>query len=176
MNENKRMILGYLAGGFLVMVLVPSMIYAITSLLDSFYTIEIIQNETIRWTVTIILLGTGFIYGIWSIIIQNIVGKGGPLEIGNIAISPKTKNLVVSGPYKYTRNPMLFGTLLMYLGLALYINSINALVLVSILFTFMLAVVVKMEEKRLVNDFGSQYEEYQKQVSMFIPWFPRKSG
>ncbi|MFM7189287.1 MAG: hypothetical protein ACKOX2_00520, partial [Microcystaceae cyanobacterium] len=104
MNENKRMILGYLAGGFLVMVLVPSMIYAITSLLDSFYTIEIIQNETIRWTVTIILLGTGFIYGIWSIIIQNIVGKGGPLEIGNIAISPKTKNLVVSGPYKYTRN------------------------------------------------------------------------
>ncbi len=69
---------------------------------------------------------------------------------------------------------MLFGTLLMYLALALFINSITALILVSVIFTFMLAVVVKMQEKRLVNDFGNQYEEYQKQVSMFIPWFPRQ--
>ena len=174
MNDNKRMILGYMVGGLLVMVLVPSIIYTITSLLDSFYKIEIIQNTAIRWTVSLLLLGAGLTYGIWSIIIQNIVGKGGPLEIGNIAISPKTKNLVVSGPYKYTRNPMLFGTLLMYLALALFINSITALILVSVIFTFMLAVVVKMEEKRLVNDFGNQYEEYQKQVSMFIPWFPRQ--
>jgi protein-S-isoprenylcysteine O-methyltransferase Ste14 len=37
-----------------------------------------------------------------------------------------------------------------------------------------LAVVVKMEEKRLSKDFGNQYEEYRKKVSMFIPWFQRK--
>ncbi len=84
MNDNKRMILGYMVGGSLVMVLVPSIIYTITSLLDSFYKIEIIQNTTIRWTVSLLLLGAGLIYGIWSIIIQNIVGKGGPLEIGNL--------------------------------------------------------------------------------------------
>jgi len=33
---------------------------------------------------------------------------------------------------------------------------------------------VKMEEKRLLKDFGNQYEEYRKKVSMFIPWFHRK--
>jgi protein-S-isoprenylcysteine O-methyltransferase Ste14 len=38
----------------------------------------------------------------------------------------------------------------------------------------MLTVVVKMEEKRLLKDFGDQYEEYRKKVSMFIPWFQRK--
>lgn len=103
-----------------------------------------------------------------------MIGKGGPVEIGNIEISPKTENLVVSGPYKNTRNPMLFGTLLMYLAFALYINSITSVILVCAIFAFMLTVVVKMEEKRLLKDFGNQYVEYRKRVSKFIPWFQRK--
>ena len=173
MNENKRMILGYIVGGFLVMILVPSIIYAITSLLDNVYKLEIIRNEAIRWIVFVILMTTGFVYGIWSVIIQNTIGQGGPLEIGNIEISPKTKKLVVSGPYKYTRNPMLFGTFLIYLAFALFMNSITAVVLVSAIFVFMLTVVVKMEEQRLLKDFGKPYEEYRKKVSMFIPWFHR---
>jgi protein-S-isoprenylcysteine O-methyltransferase Ste14 len=175
MNQNKRMILGYIAGGLLVIVLVPSIIYIITSLFDSVYRIEIIQNTILRWVVIVILLVIGLRYGVWSVIIQNTIGQGGPLEIGDIEISPKTKNLVVSGPYKYTRNPMLFGTLLIYLAFALFINSITSVVLVSAIFVFMLTVVVKMEERRLLKDFGNQYEEYRKTVSIFIPWFQRKN-
>jgi protein-S-isoprenylcysteine O-methyltransferase Ste14 len=174
MNKDKKMILGYVVGGLLVIVLVPSIIYIITSLFDNMYRIEIIQNTIIRWIIIIILLVIGLIYGIWSVIIQNTVGEGGPVEIGNIEISPKTKNLVVSGPYKYTRNPMLFGTFLLYLAFALFINSITSVVLVSAIFVFMLTVVVKMEEERLLKDFGNQYEEYRKKVSAFIPWFQRK--
>ena len=174
MNKNKKMILGYIVGGLLVIVSVPSIIYIITSLFDNVYRIEIIQNTIIRWIIIVILLVIGLIYGIWSVIIQNTVGQGGPVEIGNIEISPKTKNLVVSGPYKNTRNPMLFGTFLLYLAFALFINSITSVVLVSAIFVFMLTVVVKMEEKRLLKDFGNQYEEYRKKVSMFIPWFQRK--
>ena len=175
MNKDKKMILGYIVGGLLVIVLVPSIIYIITSLFDNIYRLEIIQNSIIKWIIIIILLVMGLIYGIWSVIIQNTVGQGGPVEIGNIEISPKTKNLVVSGPYKNTRNPMLFGTFLLYLAFALFINSITSVVLVSAIFVFMLTVVVKMEEKRLLKDFGNQYEEYRNKVSMFIPWFQRKN-
>ncbi len=174
MNRDRKMILGYLVGGLLVMVFVPSIIYVITSLLDSVYRVEIIQNAAIRWIILMILLMIGFVYGIWSVIIQNTVGGGGPVEIGNIEISPKTKNLVISGPYKYTRNPMLFGTLLLYLAFALFLNSMTAVVLIGAIFIFMLTVVVKMEERRLLKDFGKQYEEYRKKVSVFIPWFQRK--
>jgi protein-S-isoprenylcysteine O-methyltransferase Ste14 len=174
MNKDKKMILGYIVGGLLVIVLVPSIIYIITSLFDNVYRLEIIQNSIIKWIIIIILLVIGLIYGIWSLIIQNIIGKGGPVEIGNIEISPKTKNLVVSGPYKNTRNPMLFGAFSIYLAFALFINSITSVVLVCAIFVFMLTVVVKMEEKRLLKDFGNQYEEYRKKVSMFIPWFQRK--
>ena len=174
MNRDRKMILGYLVGGLLFMVIVPSIIYVITSLCDSVYRIEVIQNAVIRWIILMILLVIGLVYGIWSVIIQNTVGQGGPVEIGNIEISPKTKNLVVSGPYKYTRNPMLFGTLLIYLAFALFMNSITAVVLISAIFVFMLTVVVKMEERRMLKDFGKPYEEYRKKVSMFIPWFQRK--
>ena len=174
MNEDKKMILGYIVGGLLVLVLVPSIVYIITSLFDNVYRVEIFHNSIIKWTVIIILSVTGLIYGIWSIIIQNTVGQGGPVEIGNIEISPKTKNLVVTGPYKNTRNPMLFGAFLIYLAFALVINSLTSVVIVSAIFVFMLTVVVKMEEKRLLKDFGNQYEEYRKKVSMFIPWFQRK--
>ncbi len=173
MNEDKKMILGYIVGGLLVIVLVPSIIYLITSLVDNVYRIEIIRNSIIKWIIIIILFVTGLIYGIWSLIVQNTIGKGGPVEIGNIEISPKTKNLVVSGPYKNTRNPMLFGAFLIYLAFALFLNSITAVVLVCAIFVFMLTVVVKMEEKRLLKDFGNQYEEYRKKVSMFIPWFQK---
>lgn len=174
MNKDKKMILGYIVGGLLVIGLVPSFIYIITSLIDHVYRIEIIQNTVIKWILIVVFLVIGIIYGIWSIIVQNAIGKGGPVEIGNIEISPKTENLVVSGPYKNTRNPMLFGTFLIYLAFALYLNSITSAVFVSVIFVFMLMVVVKMEEKRLLKDFGNQYEEYRKKVSKFIPWFQRK--
>ncbi|NOU17585.1 MAG: isoprenylcysteine carboxylmethyltransferase family protein [Bacteroidales bacterium] len=174
MNKDKKMILGYITGGLLVIGLMPSIIYIITSLLDKVYRVEIFQNSVIKGIIIILLLIIGIIYGIWSIMIQNIIGKGGPVEIGNIEISPKTENLVVSGPYKNTRNPMLFGTFLIYLAFALFINSITSVILVCAIFVFMLSVVVKLEEKRLLKDFGNQYEEYRKKVSKFIPWFQRK--
>jgi len=174
MNEDKKMILGYIVGGLLVLVIVPSIIYLITSLIDNVYRVEIFRDPIIKWIIIIVLFIAGFTYGIWSLIVQNTVGEGGPVEIGNIEISPKTKNLVVSGPYKNTRNPMLFGAFLIYLAFAIIINSVTSVVIVCAIFVFMLTVVVKMEEKRLLKDFGDQYEEYRKKVSMFIPWFQRE--
>jgi len=176
MKNANKMILGYLTGGLLVFGIVPSFFYLFSNLLDRLYRIEITQNQLIKWMLIIPLLSVGFLFGLWSIIIQNVVGKGGPLEISTIEISPKTKNLVVSGPYKYTRNPMLFGTFLVYLAIAILINSLNAIFLVILLVIFMLLVVVKEEEKRLIKDFGNQYEEYRSKTPMIIPWFPRNKS
>ncbi len=132
MKTTISMILGYIVGGLLVLILFPSIIYWGTYFLDSFYKIEIVQNQSVRWTIATLLLLIGLMFSFWSILIQYAVGKGGPTEVANIKISPKTKNLVVSGPYKYTRNPMLFGTFSAYFAVAVFINSINALLITSI--------------------------------------------
>ena len=85
MNKDEKMILGYIVGGSLVIVLVPSIIYLLTSLLDKVNRLEIIQNSIINWIIIIIFLVMGLIYGIWSVIIQNTIGEGGPVEIENIS-------------------------------------------------------------------------------------------
>lgn len=166
---------GYIIGGLLVLIIMPSIIYFITILVDKIYRINIIQNNVLKLIVACLLLITGFSFGISSIIYQNVIGKGGPLEISNIEISPKTKNLVITGPYKFTRNPMLFGTFLIYFALATFLNSITAVFTVAFFVIFMLFVVVKKEEERLLKDFGNQYVQYRNKTSMIIPWFPKEA-
>ena len=70
---------------------------------------------------------------------------------------------------------MLFGTFLIYLAFALFMNSLTSVILVMAFFVFMLTVVVRMEEKRLLKDFGDQYEEYRHKVPKFFPRVSSKS-
>ncbi|MDD5185582.1 MAG: isoprenylcysteine carboxylmethyltransferase family protein [Paludibacter sp.] len=167
------MITGYVVGGLLVLVLVPYLLYRMTFLLNTLYSLEIISNPVLRWIIIGILLSIGIYFAIRSLVFQNTIGKGGPVEIGKIKISPKTEHLVVTGPYKYTRNPMLFGTFSIYLAFALFLNAVNAVLLVCAFVVFMLTVVVPKEEKRLVQDFGEEYIAYRKKVSLFFPWIQK---
>lgn len=166
-------ILGYIIGGSIALILIPYCIFRASRSLDHLTCIQLIPFSTLRYIISIILLVFGLLFALWSIIIQNIIGKGGPLEVVNIEISPKTQNLVVTGPYRYTRNPMLFGACMFYYAVAIYLNSIVALVIVTLFMIFMLIFVKLTEERRLLKEFGSEYEEYRQKVSMFVPW-PKK--
>ena len=168
------MTLGYIVGGLLVLIIMPSIIYFVTSLADNLFRINLFQSNFLKMIIALLLLITGFSFGMSSIIYQNVIGKGGPVEFSNIEISPKTRHLVTSGPYKYTRNPMLFGTFLIYFAEATLLNSITAFFIVIIFAVFMLTVVVKKEEERLLKDFGNQYVQYRNNTSMIVPWFPKR--
>lgn len=165
--------LGYLIGGTVFVLVIPYVLYQASRSLDHSIGIQLIPDSGLRLTLAVILAVYGMIFGLWSLITQNRIGKGGPLEAFNVEISPKTKHLVVSGPYRYTRNPMLFGTCLFYYALAIFLNSITVLVIAAVFMTLMLIVVKRTEEKRLYKDFGSEYEEYRKRCSFFIPWLPK---
>jgi protein-S-isoprenylcysteine O-methyltransferase Ste14 len=169
------MTLGYIVGGLIVLIIMPSIIYFVTILVDKIYRIDIIQNNVLKLIIASLLLIIGLSFGISSIIYQNVIGKGGPAVISNIELSPKTKYLVTTGPYRVTRNPMLFGTFLIYFALATLLNSITAVFIVAFFIAFMLFIVVKKEEERLLKDFGNQYVQYRKKTSMIIPWFPKEA-
>jgi protein-S-isoprenylcysteine O-methyltransferase Ste14 len=89
-------------------------------------------------------------------------------------VSPKTQNLVVTGPYKYTRNPMLLGACIYYYGVAVYLNSVITVAIVALFMTFMLIFVKLTEDRRLLKEFGTNYEEYRQRVSMFVPWTQKR--
>ena len=167
-------ILGYVVGGLLFLVLIPRGLCRVSRAFDHLTGIQLIPIAGLRVTVAVILLLFGLLFALWSIVVQNTIGKGGPLEVAGIEVSPKTQNLVVTGPYKYTRNPMLFGACVYYYAIAIYLDSLIAIATVALFMTFMLIFVKLTEERRLLKDFGSDYEEYRRRVSMFVPWMQKR--
>ncbi len=167
-------ILGYVIGGLLVLILIPLGLRRVSRAFDHVTGIQLIPIPAVRVTLAVGLSLFGLLFGVWSIVVQNRIGKGGPLEVAGIEVSPKTQNLVVTGPYKYTRNPMLFGACVYYFAIAVYLNSVIAVAAVVFFKTFMLIFVKLTEEPRLLKDFGKDYEEYRQRVSMFVPWTQKR--
>ncbi len=109
-----------------------------------------------------ILLVALFMMG-WSVF-NFLKVKGTP-----VPFNPPPK-LVTSGPYAYTRNPMLTGIFLLLFGLAVFFRSISLALLFTPLFIFINAWEVKaIEEPDLERRFGEAYVEYRKQTPMFFP-------
>jgi protein-S-isoprenylcysteine O-methyltransferase Ste14 len=161
-----RYALGYLVGFSVFFLAIPYGLYKAANTFSG----PGISNHPARLVVALPLgiLGLGF--ALWSNVALLFRGKGGPTDLFNVAISPRTKHLVVTGPYRFTRNPMVFGALSFYLALAIYWNSLFALGIWAVFSSLIIFYLRAVEEKRLLKDFGSEYEDYRKQVPMIVPW------
>jgi protein-S-isoprenylcysteine O-methyltransferase Ste14 len=85
------------------------------------------------------------------------------------------RNLVVTGPYRFVRNPMYLGAILLLLGeAALW----RAPVLAGLAVAFWLiahVVVVSYEERALARSFGQSYADYRARVKRWLPRWPARS-
>lgn len=79
--------------------------------------------------------------------------------------------LVTSGPYAYTRNPMLSGLFIFLFGLALAFRSVSLFFIFTPLFILVNVMELKaIEEPELEMRLGQEYLEYKKRTPMFLPW------
>ena len=99
---------------------------------------------------------------VWCILTFTFVGRGTPAPF-----DPPRK-LVVSGPYRYVRNPMYIGAVLALCGAAMYFGSGALFAYVAIIFVIMHLFVVWYEEPTLSRLFGSEYEAYQARVARWV--------
>lgn len=79
-----------------------------------------------------------------------------------------TTALVLDGPYRYTRNPMYLGMLLIYSGIMLVTNAAWPLVFVPVIVAVINRNVIVPEEKYLSRKFGGEYEVYRRQTRRWI--------
>ena len=92
------------------------------------------------------------------------------LKIGKGTLVPAPpKKLVVAGVYRYVRNPMIIGGLMIILGEALIFSSIELLILFAMIFIVNHTYFVYSEEPGLIKRFGDDYIEYKKNVPRWIP-------
>ena len=91
--------------------------------------------------------------------------------LGTPAPFDPPRKLVISGPYRFVRNPMYFGMGLVLIGEAIVFPNITLLMLglTAALFLFVTAFVIVYEEPTLRRTFGADYEAYCRAVRRWIP-------
>lgn len=83
-------------------------------------------------------------------------------------VNKPTSNLVKTGIYKYSRNPIYLSVLILFIGVSVILNSLIILILVIPLFFILDQGVIKREEIYLESKFGTEYTEYKKKVRRWI--------
>jgi protein-S-isoprenylcysteine O-methyltransferase Ste14 len=79
------------------------------------------------------------------------------------------RDFVATGPFRFVRNPMSLGGVLLMTGIALWHRSALGLGLAVVLFLVMHFVVVYLEEPGLEKRFGDSYREYRRNVPRWVP-------
>ncbi len=80
----------------------------------------------------------------------------------------KTSSLVNNGIYKYTRNPMYLGLLLMLFSAALFLKNFISFLIIPLFILFITRNQILPEEEILDNMFGEEYKNYKKKVRRWI--------
>jgi protein-S-isoprenylcysteine O-methyltransferase Ste14 len=88
---------------------------------------------------------------------------------GTLAPWDPTKRLVVCGPYRYVRNPMISGVLFVLLGEAVLFGSLPLLVWFGVVLAVNAVYLPLVEERGLSRRFGQEYETYRANVPRWIP-------
>jgi protein-S-isoprenylcysteine O-methyltransferase Ste14 len=87
----------------------------------------------------------------------------------------KNQNLATSGPYRFVRNPLYIGTLLVAAGLVLASRQISLALLFALVFFGVYLPVIELEEQHLRKLFPD-FAAYAERVPMLLPaWRARQS-
>ena len=81
------------------------------------------------------------------------------------------RTLVTNGPYAYFRNPLYLGNFFLSLGLCIASRAWIPLMPIVLVVAFVIqyGVIISLEERRLGELFGEEYERYVSQVPRVIP-------
>ncbi len=115
--------------------------------------------------VGLLLIPVGMLLIIWANYTLLHIGKIG---LRNREPMQRPSNLVLVGPFRFTRNPIYFGCLLMMLGLVIVWSSLVTaffLILVYVVFRY---VFIKREEVILEEEFGEEYQDFKNRVRRWI--------
>ena len=110
----------------------------------------------------------GFALFAWCLYLFATVGRG------TLAPWDPTRNMVASGPYRFTRNPMITGVAAMLAGEALFFRSprLGWWLLIFVVFNQLYFVLI--EEPGLQRRFGAAYDAYRSRVPRWLPRLQRR--
>jgi protein-S-isoprenylcysteine O-methyltransferase Ste14 len=83
-------------------------------------------------------------------------------------VSPTNRTLVMRGPYRFTRNPMYLGLVILALGIALWIGAWPMFIAPLAVFATVSWVHIPFEEAKMRRQFGATYDDYVARVRRWV--------
>jgi protein-S-isoprenylcysteine O-methyltransferase Ste14 len=83
-------------------------------------------------------------------------------------MSPTNRVLIVDGPYRYTRNPMYLGLVLVTLGIAVWVGAWPMFLAPIAVFATANWVHIPFEEAKMRRQFGAAFDEYVGRVRRWV--------
>lgn len=125
----------------------------------------------LRRAAAVVLFVVGFAFFSWCVGLFARIGRG------TLAPWDPTRKLVVVGPYRHLRNPMISGVALMLVGEALFWDSRTLCLWAAGFLGINHFYFVLSEEPGLERRFGEAYRKYKANVPRWVPrWRPWTSG
>jgi protein-S-isoprenylcysteine O-methyltransferase Ste14 len=135
------------------------------------------SGANVTWpgmVVGVVLIAIGLLLVARTVALFASVGRG------TLAPWDPTARLVVRGPYRHVRNPMISGVLFILLGEAAALGSLGVLAWFAAVFALNAIYIPLVEEPGLVRRFGEDYERYREHVPRWLPrprpWNGEESG
>lgn len=104
---------------------------------------------------------------LWCISLFVVVGRGTPAPFD------PPQQFVPTGPYRWVRNPMYVGGLLVLIGFSLWHHSTAMLLFAAAIAVVLHVFVLVYEEPSLRRRFGGAYEDYRTRIPRWLPRMPR---
>lgn len=76
--------------------------------------------------------------------------------------------MIVSGPYRWSRNPIYLGLAIILLGIGLALGTLTPFVIVPLFVWLIQKNVIAHEEAMLDKSFGAAYAEYKKRIRRWL--------
>ena len=146
-----------------VLIIIPLLIFLFTRNTYSYY---LVNPYNFLFYVAMFFLALGLLLVIWSV--RTFYTKGGD---GTPGPWRPISNLIISGPYRYVRNPMILGVVDLLLFESALFVSIPLLLWAIVFFVGNIIYFKTFEEKELIKRFGADYEDYKNKVPMLFPKF-----
>lgn len=112
----------------------------------------------------VVYAGLGLGLAGWVIWIVSMWNLG-----GSLAVLPGTDRLVIRGLYQYMRHPIYLGITLTLFGLMLTVGSLWGILYVVFVVLPVNIVRARMEDKKLLAQFGETYKTYRDNTRSWVP-------
>jgi len=160
-NKTVRMLLTPVGGLFFTSFVVG--IIALSFHIDRVLNLPKILFAPWNVLLSVPLLCGGLFLLLWSLL-HFVKARGTP-----VPFNPPPR-LVASGPYAYTRNPMLTGVFALMFGIGTLLGSVTLVFIFTPLFVGLNVLHLRaIEEPELERRLGERYVQYKRETPMFIP-------